>query len=282
MTIDFNVNDINIPGFLYGTAWKEDRTEECVSSAIAAGFRAIDTANQRKHYHEAGVGAAVKKAIDAGTVSREDLFLQTKYTFIGGQDERLPYDENADFTTQVNQSFELSLKHLGTDYLDSLVLHGPSTGSGIVNADKEAWKAIEALQKAGKTKFIGISNVNYGQLAELYDLAEVKPTFVQNRCYARMGWDHPIREFCQTKGIIYQGFSLLTANPEVFQDQGFSALIEKYEKTPAQLVFQFSRQLGMLPLTGTTNPVHMAEDIKSFDFELTEDEMKHLEGFAVR
>src|SRR4051812_12714828 len=100
------------PPFLYGTAWKEQDTQRCVEAALTAGFRGIDTANQRKHYFEAAVGEALKAAYSRGLVSREDLYLQTKFTFINGQDKRLPYDPDSPLEVQVNQSFESSLEHL--------------------------------------------------------------------------------------------------------------------------------------------------------------------------
>ena len=117
---------VPVPPFLYGTAWKEDRTEALVRLALEAGFRGIDTANQRRHYFEAAVGAAVAAWIGEGRARREDLFLQTKFTSLGGQDHRLPYDARADPATQVRQSFASSLEHLLTTYVDSYVLHGPS------------------------------------------------------------------------------------------------------------------------------------------------------------
>src|SRR6187549_3641946 len=101
--------DLGAPTFLYGTAWKEARTEELTRLALQAGFRGIDTANQRKHYFEAGVGAALNDALGSGEVSRAELFLQSKFTFVGGQDERLPYDRAAAIEKQVAQSFESSL-----------------------------------------------------------------------------------------------------------------------------------------------------------------------------
>src|SRR6187401_870816 len=118
------INGKSVPTFLYGTAWKEASTQACVKMALQAGFRGIDTANQRKHYHEAGVGAALREAYETGMLTRKDLFLQTKFTHLAGQDQRLPYDRNADPHTQVMQSFAGSLEHLGTDYLDSFILHG--------------------------------------------------------------------------------------------------------------------------------------------------------------
>src|SRR5947209_16533419 len=117
-----DLRGLALPRIMYGTAWKEDRTKRLVLEAIAAGFRAFDTANQRKHYVEEDVGAAVRTAIAAGTVTREDIFLQTKFTYQRGQDHRLPYDPDCDLTTQVRQSLE----HLGVTRIDSYLLHGPS------------------------------------------------------------------------------------------------------------------------------------------------------------
>src|SRR5215475_412482 len=102
------------PRFIYGTAWKENRTAALVEMALQAGFRAIDTANQRKHYFEAGVGEGLAAAYRAGIVSRQDLFLQTKFTYQEGQDHRLPYDPAAPLGIQVSQSLASSLQHLGT------------------------------------------------------------------------------------------------------------------------------------------------------------------------
>src|SRR5579862_9903310 len=115
-----------VPDFLYGTAWKEERTAALVELALRAGFRGIDTANQRRHYFEVGVGEGLAAAYRAGVVTRPDLFLQTKFTYQRGQDHRLPYDPAAKLSDQVAQSLASSLEHLGTDYVDSFVLHGPS------------------------------------------------------------------------------------------------------------------------------------------------------------
>src|SRR6185369_13674797 len=110
------------PQIIYGTAWKEECTAALVRMALDAGFRAIDTANQRKHYFEAAVGEAVHAAVEDGIVERSDVFLQTKFTFVNGQDHRLPYDPKASLTQQVEQSFASSLEHLGVSYIDSYVL----------------------------------------------------------------------------------------------------------------------------------------------------------------
>jgi diketogulonate reductase-like aldo/keto reductase len=203
-----SVRGVEVPLLLYGTAWKEERTAPLVATALAAGFRGIDTANQRKHYHEAGVGEALAR----GNVPREAVFLQTKFTYAEGQDGRLPYDPRADHPEQVRQSFASSLEHLGTDRIDGLLLHGPRTHRGLSPGDREVWKAMEGIQKDGGARLIGVSNVSAEQLELLCDAAEVLPAFVQNRCFARLGWDRAVRDVCRERGVVYQGFSLLTAN----------------------------------------------------------------------
>ena len=270
---DFQYSAFVIPTFLYGTAWKEDDTERLTRLAIDAGFRGIDTANQRKHYFEAGAGNAIAKAIASGAVRREELFVQTKFTYASGQDHRLPYDPKADFATQVRQSFASSLEHLQVEAIDSYVLHGPSHRRGLSPADREVWSAIEELP----VSYVGVSNVALDQLEELCAIAKKQPTFVQNRCFARTHWDAAVRAFCRGRGIIYQGFSLLTANAAELRSPRFREIVARTGRTPAQVVFRFARQVGMLPLTGTTDPAHMREDLAIDDFLLTDDEIKTIE-----
>lgn len=269
-----------VPKLIYGTAWKEQETERLVGLALRCGFRAIDTANQRRHYFEAGVGAALAHAYREGKLKREDLFLQTKFTDIGGQDQRLPYDPKADVATQVRQSFESSLEHLGTTYLDSYVLHGPSSRYGFGEKDRAIWSAMEGLAREGKARVLGASNVQIDQLEELCRGASVPPAFVQNRCFARDGWDEEVRAFCREKKIVYQGFSLLTANPQVAGHPELARLAAGRGKTPAQLVFAYAVHLGILPLTGTTDEVHMRQDLEAVDLELGVEERRVLEALT--
>ena len=267
-----------VPSFLYGTAWKEDRTAALVESALRAGFRAIDTANQRRHYFEAGVGEALAAAYREGIVTRSDLFLQTKFTYRPGQDHRLPYDPNASFSQQVAQSMASSLNHLNTDYVDSYVLHGPSSGYGWSEADSEVWGAMKKERDAGRTRLLGVSNVSLQHLEQMVAFHKEAPTLVQNRCYARLGWDRDVRQFCREHKIIYQGFSLLTANQEVLQ--AIAHLAQRVSATPAQIIFAFARSIGMLPLTGTSNPEHMQQDLASLSLSLSSDAVQAIEGLA--
>jgi diketogulonate reductase-like aldo/keto reductase len=273
-TID--VRGVSVPAFMYGTAWKEDDTARCVADAIAVGFRAIDTANQRKHYHEAGVGDGLIQAYTTG-VTRGELFLQTKFTYRRGQDARLPYDPRATPAVQVEQSFESSLQHLRTDRLDAYVLHGPADVRGLTDVDRAVWAAFERLHATGKVALLGVSNVSEHHLDELLMRAKVKPAFVQNRCYAQTGWDREVRRMCAANDVVYQGFSLLTANRHIFTDPRFEAIRNRHARTRAQIVFRFAQQLGMLPLTGTTDPAHMREDLLGLDFDLTAEELDALE-----
>jgi diketogulonate reductase-like aldo/keto reductase len=268
------------PDFLYGTAWKEDRTAALTELALRSGFRGIDTANQRRHYHEAGVGQGLQAAYRAGVVSRGELFLQTKFTYQAGQDHRLPYDPAADLSTQVVQSVRSSLEHLGTDHVDSYVLHGPASGRGWTDYDAEVWAAMARERDAGRVRLLGVSNVSLRHLEDLATAGGEMPAFVQNRCFARTGWDHDVRAFCATRQIRYQGFSLLTANPEVLRHPLVGGIAARARVAPAQVVFRFALAIGMLPLTGTTDAEHMRQDLASRDLTLSSDEVRAIENLA--
>jgi diketogulonate reductase-like aldo/keto reductase len=266
--------------FLYGTAWKEERTAALTELALRMGFRGIDTANQRRHYHEAGVGEGLAAAYRAGVVARAELFLQTKFTYRDGQDHRLPYDPAADLGTQVAQSMSSSLEHLGTDHVDSYVLHGPATGHGWSDEDREVWAAMVRERDAGRTRLLGVSNVTLEQLEEMAATEAEAPAFVQNRCFARRGWDREVRRFCRDRGIVYQGFSLLTANVEVLRTRLVAGIATRLGATPAQVIFRFAQAVGMLPLTGTADAGHMSQDLASRELALTADEARAIESVA--
>ena len=271
----------SIPDFLYGTAWKEERTTVLTELAIRAGFRGIDTANQRRHYFEAGVGQALARLYRAGLVTREELFLQTKFTHQAGQDHRLPYDPAASLSVQVAQSMASSLEHLETDYVNSYVLHGPSSGHNWTDDDAEIWEAMVKERDAGRTRLLGVSNVRLWHLEQMASTHAELPAFVQNRCYARLGWDREVRAFCREREIVYQGFSLLTANVGVLRHPLVASIAARVNATSAQIVFAFARAVGILPLTGTSDPEHMKQDLASGDLALTIEEVHAMEYLAL-
>ncbi|MCQ8102512.1 aldo/keto reductase [Methylomonas sp. SURF-2] len=266
---------VAMPRLIYGTAWKRERTAEWVALALETGFRGIDTACQPKHYHEAGVGEALHAAFELG-LGREQIYLQTKFTPLGGQDPlQIPYDPQAPLQRQVAQSFAKSLDNLRTGYLDGLILHSPLADKAELMT---VWRAMEDIVLSGGARQLGISNCYDPALFEfLYRAAIVKPAVLQNRFYADSGYDVELRKFCRAHGVIYQSFWTLTANPKLLAHQTLKALAQHYRRGPAQILFRYLTQVGVVPLTGTTSTQHMRDDLAIFEFELTADECADLE-----
>jgi diketogulonate reductase-like aldo/keto reductase len=180
-----------------------------------------------------------------------------------------------------------SLDHLGTGYVDSYVLHGPSSNYEWTDADAEVWEAMRRERDAGRTHLLGVSNVSLRHLQQMADAHTELPAFVQNRCYARLGWDRAVRLFCREHKIIYQGFSLLTANQEVLHHPLIASLMisslttaslaASANATPAQVVFSFARSIGILPLTGTSSAEHMKRDLASRELILPPEAVSAIE-----
>lgn len=262
---------------IYGTAWKKEQTANLVHQAISCGFRAIDTAGQPKHYQEDLVGQGLLKAYKDG-IKREELFLQTKYTPIDGQDKtNMPYLESDDIVTQVEKSFKNSKKNLHTDFIDSYILHSP-----IFPASKllKVWDVMSGFVKNKEVGQIGISNCyDLDVLQYLYNKVEVKPSVVQNRFYKQSGYDKEIRAWCKEKGIIYQSFWSLTANIHILNSETVKNLAVKYSKTQAQVFYRFLNHIDITPLNGTTSKEHMMEDLDIFSFELEANEIENILKF---
>ncbi|CAN0074581.1 unnamed protein product [Discosporangium mesarthrocarpum] len=271
-----------MPPILYGTAWKKEKTAELVRLAVKSGFRGIDTACQPKHYDEAGVGEGWSTAAQEVGLNREDLFIQTKFTPLRGQDQQsVPYDPTAPLAEQVRQSVSKSLENLKTTYLDSLILHSPLK---TLEETLTVWRGFEEAVAAGQVRgMLGISNCyDLNTLKALCDATPpltVPVSIVQNRFYKDSGFDTELRKFCRERGIIYQSFWTLTANrhalasPEVVSLA--AAVSERMEVgsgggggvvTPQQLMFAFvSDALGIVPLSGTTSLEHMHQDLEIMD-----------------
>jgi len=268
----------NLP-MLYGTAWKKERTADLVMQAVLSGFRGIDTACQPKHYREDCVGQAVKRLREEHSIRREDLWLQTKFTPLNSQDPNdVPYDPHAPLPTQVEQSIKKSLENLGTDHIDSLLLHSPLPTR---EQSMEVWRAFEKALDLGVVGQLGISNLyDLPHFEWIYSNAHHKPKVLQNRFYRDSGYDKGLRKFCLENGIKYQTFWTLTANPHLLQSPAVHQSIQRLqtetasEVTPAQVLFKFLIQSGHQPLTGTTDPVHMQQDLAAANLpDLTAEEM---------
>ena len=261
------------PRIIYGTAWKKADTARLVAAALRQGFRGIDTACQPKHYDEAGVGAGIA----AGGLTRAELYLQSKFTPLSGQDPtRIPYDPAAAAPEQVAQSFAASLGNLQTSYLDCLILHSP-LASRLETLG--VWRAMESLLETGGVRSLGISNCyRLDDLEALCDSARIKPRVVQNRFYAETGHDRELRNYCREARIIYQSFWTLSANPHLLAHPTITSLAKTHARTAAQILFRFLTQRGVVPLTGTRSEAHMREDLGIFEFELAERELEAVDS----
>lgn len=274
---------LSMPRLLYGTAWKEDKTADLVYEAIKAGFRGIDTAAMRKHYREDLVGEGIRRAIREGIVRREELYIQTKFTPQESQHTAISGEE---LEMEIKQSIKSSLRNLVTPYLDSVVLHSPLR---TVNATVEAWKVLSA-HVPHPVRAIGISNVTANLLKTLWPtpgpgpspgpgivtpVEEIEishpplrlPAMVQNNFCRRNGrWGVEVRSFCRERGIAYQGFWILTANRELWQNRAsmpdFVANVARGAKvSTAVALYTLVMELGVVVLDGTTNMEHMMADL---------------------
>lgn len=268
---------ITSPKILYGTAWKKEKTAELVEQAVLAGFRGIDTACQPKHYEEPGVGKALR-SLESQGVSRKEIFIQTKFTPLNGQDpKRIPYDPKATLKVQVNQSFQTSQKNIGSDFIDSLVLHSPLAK---MEQTIEVWRAMESLCKEKVVGQIGISNCYHlDTLKFLYKNAEIKPSVLQNRFYQETNYDKHLRKFCIENKITYQSFWTLSANDHILNDTRFKSIARECKKTEAQILFRYLTLIGIVPLTGTRSKTHMDEDLEIFNFNLSDKQMQTIDSF---
>jgi len=206
------------------------------------------------------VGDALHKLFTQTDLRREDVWIQTKFTSVDGQDpNNIPYNPNNDVEAQVEESIGVSLKNLKIDTIDSLVLHSPLD---TMELTLTAWAKMEEAVLDGRVKNLGISNIyNLRELKNLYEKVNIKPTVVQNRFYNKSNFDRGIRKFCLSNGIVYQTFWTLSANPHVLNNTEFLKMAKKYGLTAAQLMYKFVRDSGHQPLSGCKNPKHVAEAV---------------------
>lgn len=244
-------------------AWAEARL--AIANILSTG---IDTACQPKHYREDLVGDGLRKAIREGVFKRGDIFIQTKFTPIGGQDPRnMPYDPRKSIVEQVQQSIETSLRNFtisrgsddGTEdtYLDSVVLHSPMP---TIDQTMEVWRTLESYVP-GKILNLGISNVDISTLTDLYGRATVKPSVVQNRFYPATRFDVGVRKFCRDHNIIYQSFWTLSANPQLLLSKPVQDISSRLGIGRQAALYCLVLGLNnLVVLNGTTNKEHMKAD----------------------
>lgn len=265
-----------MPNMIYGTAWKKENTTKLVEDALLSGFKAIDTACQPKHYCEDLVGLGLENAFKKG-IKREDIFVQTKFTPISGQDvNNMPYFTHDDIIVQLEKSFLKSKENLKLDFIDSYLIHSPFNP---IEDMVKVYKTMEEFLQNGEVGQLGISNCYDLKLfSHLYDIARIKPKVLQNRFYADSKYDKELREFCKQKDITYQSFWSLTANPHILVSKEISDLVKKYEKTKEQIFYKFLNQIGITPLNGTKSKIHMKEDLQIDEFILEQNEVNSIKS----
>ena len=258
-------NGVEIPCIGFGT-WQTpdgDVAREAVKSAIKAGYTHIDTA--QAYGNEESVGQGIKES----GVAREDLFITTKLWNMSHSYELCKRD------------FEESLKKLGLDYVDLYLIHWPNPitfRDHWQEANAETWKAMEELYKEGKIRAIGISNFRQHHIDELLKTAEIKPMVNQIRLCPGETQDELV-EYSRTKGMILEAYSPLGTG-KIFDVPEMQALAEKYGKSIAQICIRWSLQQGYLPLPKSVTASRIEENIKVFDFELEESDVKLIAGLT--
>jgi diketogulonate reductase-like aldo/keto reductase len=225
------------------------------------------------------------KSMPSLGLERSDIFLQTKFTSVNGQDpNNIPYDTAASLEEQVKQSFEKSLENLRTDYIDSLVLHSPMK---TMDETLRVWKVFEEFVSDGRVRQLGISNCyNYRDLRTLYQEATIKPAVLQNRFHDQTKFDVMLRRICNTYGIKYQSFWTLTApsNKKAMSSCVWKDMAKEKGLTPQTLMYAYMMSLGHTPLDGSRNINHMKEDVELMtrfqngDVVLAKDEVETLTG----
>ncbi len=252
-------NGVEIPAVGYGTYLTSEKDDGTVAAALAAGYRHFDTASF--YDTEQALGDALK----AAGVPREELFLTSKLW----KDE-MGY-ENA------LAAFERSLQKLGTDYLDLYLIHWPRTDDLTAEwrqLDRDTWRALEELYRAGRVRSIGVSNFLPHHLRNLMETAEIAP--MVNQIEFHPGYPQTWNvEFCKAHGILPEAWSPL-GRTRVLQDERLAGIAAKYGKTVAQLCVRFALQHGVVPLPKSSSPARMQANLDVFDFVISDEDMDRI------
>lgn len=256
-------NGVAVPQLALGT-WLIDDGEaaDAVASAIRMGYRHIDTA--QAYMNERGVGRGIR----AGGIARDRLFITTKVAA-----------EHKDYRSAA-AGIDGSLKALGLDYIDLMIIHSPQPWDKVNQSDdryfegnREAWRALTDAYKAGKLRAIGVSNFLKEDIDNLWDSAEVKPMVNQVLCHIS---NTPLEliDYCQKLGIVMEAYSPV-AHGEAMKNPKIAEMAEKYGVSVPQLCIRYDIQLGMIVLPKTANPDHMRSNA-DVDFVISDADMTAL------
>lgn len=257
-------NGVKIPCIAYGT-WKTpngETAEKSVLKAIECGYRHIDTA--AIYGNEESVGNAIKKT----NVKREDLFVTSKVW-----NDARGYDNTM-------QAFNETMKKLQLDYLDLYLIHWPNPiayRNDMEHMNNETWRAMEDLYKAGKIRAIGVSNFKVHHLEKLK--YTIKPMVNQIEYHISCTQEDVIT-YCQTHDILVEAWSPL-GNGAIFNCSVMLDFAKKYDKSIAQIALRYILQKDILPLPKSITPVRIEENLKVFDFIISDEDMKALDQLSL-
>lgn len=258
-TVKLN-NGIEMPIVGIGVfALTQEQTENSVYNALKDGYRLIDTAHI--YGNEEAVGRAIKKS----GVPRNEIFVTTKLW-------------TGDFAN-VEEEINNMLKRLDLDYIDLLLLHHPADN------DKEAYKAMEKAVKEGKVKSIGLSNYYEKEFSEIMKVATITPAVVQNETHP-YNQEKAEKAYFDKYGTVLEAWYPLGGRDRygrggtatLFNDSTIQSLAKKYKKSPAQIILRWHLQVGNIAIPGSSNPAHIKENIEIFDFNLTDEDMRKMDG----
>ena len=252
-------NGVGIPCIGFGT-WQTpdgDVAVRSVAAAIEAGYRHIDTA--QAYGNEESVGKGIRES----GIDRKDLFVTTKL-----------WNTNHSYKLTM-RTFEESMNKLGLDYLDLFLIHWPNPiafRDHWQEANAESWKAMEELYEAGKIRAIGVSNFRPHHIEEILKTAKVAPMVNQIRLCPGDTQDETV-DWCREHGMVLEAYSPLGIG-QIFEVPEMQKLAEKYHRSIAQVCIRWSLQRGYLPLPKSVTPSRIQENLKVFDFELSEEDVR--------
>ena len=234
--------------------------DTCVNSVIALiknGGRLIDTAYM--YGNEAAVGEGVRRAMSEYGVKREEIFVITKI-----------YPNQF---SDAESAIEQALANLNLDYIDMMLLHHPASN------DVQAYKVMEKYVTTGKIRSLGLSNYYVKELENFLPQVSIKPVLVQNEIHPYYQ-ERDVVPFIQDKNIVVQSWYPLGGRgytKELLNDETLKKIADAHKKTVAQVILRWNLQRGIVPVPGSSNEKHIAENLDVFDFELTRAEMKEIE-----
>ncbi|WP_445478984.1 aldo/keto reductase [Lysinibacillus irui] len=253
-------NGLKMPLVGYGVfrVPEGDDLAEAVKTAIAKGYRSIDTA--QVYRNEESVGRGIRAAIEEGIVTRDELFITSKVWNDG-----LSYEETL-------AAYDSSLEKIGLDYLDLYLVHWPGIDENYI----EVYKALEKIYQDGRVRSIGVSNFHVHHLENLLKETTVVPVINQIEFHPHLTQEE-VRAYCQDKGIQVEAWSPLM-NGSLLEEVLIQELASKYGKTPAQIVLRYDVQHNVVTIPKTMTPTRMVENLDVFNFSLTDEEMAQLDA----